>query len=417
MLTKFFVSPLRIEKLVDCPSGPWIEGFALELSRAGYAEITARRHIRGAEHFLYWGRQQGVAVEDLDESAVLGFDRHFRKCRCPGFGVAFRRDMVRGARLFLGHLGPGIDHVCKGAPPPIATDPALLIAFCRWMRVRRGIADATISNYCMPIRQMLKCLGEDPGEYDAQGLRRFVLEHSRQSGWAATKRCTTAVRMFIRFLVADGQCGAELEHAVPIVAHWRLSALPRYLPSKDVERVIAACPDDSPMGLRDRAIVLLLARLGLRAGDVWKLRLGDIDWKQATVVVTGKSRRETRLPLTREVGQAVLDYLKRGRPSQASSDIVFVRTRAPFRGFRSHAAISVVVANAMRRAGVKCQLRGAAHVLRHSMATAMLREGASLEDIATVLRHRSIATTQVYAKVDVKALRKIVQSWPESRPC
>lgn len=222
--------------------------------------------------------------------------------------------------------------------------------------------------------------------------------------------------MFLRFLIAEGICPSGLDAAIPVLAHWRLSSLPRYIQSEEVERVIAACDPTSPVGIRDRSILLLLARLGLRAGDIVQLRLGDIDWKGAWIHVSGKGRRQTRLALTQEVGDAVVDYLKEGRP-RTDTDTLFVRSRAPFRAFASHCAVSVIVAQAMRRAGVTCPSRGAAHVLRHSLATSMLRQGASLQDIATILRHRSIETTQIYAKVDVTALRQIAQPWPEVQPC
>jgi integrase/recombinase XerD len=180
--------------------------------------------------------------------------------------------------------------------------------------------------------------------------------------------------------------------------------------------VIASCSPTSPSGKRDRAILLLLARLGLRAGDIVELRVDDIDWKGAWISVCGKGRRLTKLPLTQEVGRAIVDYLKEGRPP-AETDILFLRSRAPLRAFASHAAISVIVERAMRRAGVACPSRGAAHVLRHSVATSMLRHGASLQDIAAVLRHRSIETTQIYAKVDIAMLQEIAQPWPEVQPC
>ena len=230
------------------------------------------------------------------------------------------------------------------------------------------------------------------------------------------KKCTTALRMFLRFLIAEGKCAADLDAAIPVLAHWRLSSLPRYLQPEEVERVIASCDPNSAVGRRDRAILLLLARLGLRAGDIVRLRLGDIDWEEAKIRVSGKGRRETRLPLTQEVGDAVVDYLKAAVPTPTPRCCfsALVRLFAPS---GSHCAISVIVAQAMRRAGVSCPSRGAAHVLRHSVATAMLRHGASLQEIAAVLRHRSIETTQIYAKVDVTALQQIAQAWPEVQPC
>jgi len=218
--------------------------------------------------------------------------------------------------------------------------------------------------------------------------------------------------MFLRFLIAEGHCAVGLDFAIPTVAHWRLASLPRGLPPKDVERLIASCNQASAVGRRDRAILLLLARLGLRAGDIVHLRLSDIDWKDASIQVCGKGRRHVRLPLTQEVGQAIVDYLKKGRP-RIDSDTLFIRCRPPFFTLSSSVAISDVVDRALRRAGVTRPSRGAAHLLRHSLATSLLRHSTSLKDISTILRHSSIETTQIYAKVDIPSLGQIAQPWPE----
>ena len=276
--------------------------------------------------------------------------------------------------------------------------------------------ESTLANYEIHICELLRRVGEEPARWDARGLREFVMEGSRMCGWAAAKKRTTALRMFLRFLIAEGRCASELHEAVPVLVHRRLSSLPRYLSADDVERVIASCDRASAVGQRDRAILLLLARLGLRAGDIVHLRLRDIDWKAASFQVSGKGRRETRLPLTRELGDALVTYLTRSRP-QTDTDTVFVRSRAPYRPFRSHCAVSVIVDRAFARAGVIRPSRGAAHLLRHSVATAMLRHGASLQDVAALLRHQSVTTTEIYAKVDVTALRTIAQPWPEVQPC
>jgi site-specific recombinase XerD len=221
--------------------------------------------------------------------------------------------------------------------------------------------------------------------------------------------------MFLRFLIAEGKCAVGLDAAIPTAAHWRLASLPRHLQPEEVERLIASCDQASAIGWRDRAILLLLARLGLRAGDIVHLRLSDIDWKGAWIHVCGKGRRHTRLPLTQEVGDAIVTYLKKARP-RTNTDVLFIRCRAPFCAFSS-STVPHIVDKALRCAGVKRPSRGAAHLLRHSLATSMLRRGASLEDIAPVLRHRSIETTQIYAKVDIMALRQIAQPWPETQPC
>jgi integrase/recombinase XerD len=415
MLAEFFDSPLRIQELRDGPDGHLLEGFAQELCQAGYAEITARRHIRAAEHLIYWTGRKGRTVAALDERMIEEFVQHLNRCRCPRYGRTHRRDLRKGARLFL-RYARFADLVTTRVVEEIIVDPALLVAFCGWMRQQRGTCDATLYNYSLHVRDLLKSLGEDPARFNAQSLRQFVLDTSQRCGWAAAKKCTTAIRMFLRFLIADGKCAAGLDSSIPVLAHWRLSSLPRYLQSDEVERVIASCDPATPMGKRDRAILLLLARLGLRAGDIVHLGLGDVDWKEAGICVSGKGRRQTLMPLTQEIGDVIASYIKDGRP-QTTVDTLFVRSRAPFRALANHCAISMIVARAMRRAGVTCPSRGAAHVLRHSVASSMLRQGSSLQEIAAVLRHRSIATTEIYAKVDVVTLRQIVQPWPEVKSC
>src|SRR5271169_3324909 len=402
MLEEFFESPFRIQELRCGPDGRLLEGFAQELCKAGYAEITARRHIRAAEHLIHWtGRKDGT-VNIGDERMIEEFVRHLNRCRCPRYGRAHPRDLRKGALLFL-QYARFADIVTTRGGQEAVVDPVLLVAFGSWMRQQRGTCDATLYNYNLHVRELLKSLGEDPSRFDAHKLRQFILDASQRCGWASAKKCTTAVRMFLRFLIADGKCAAGLEGSIPVLAHWRLSSLPRYLQAEEVERVIASCDPTTPVGNRDRAILLLLARLGLRAGDVVQLRLGDLDWKEATISVSGKGRRHTLMPLTQEIGDAIASYIKDGRP-QTDVDALFIRSRAPFRCLANHCAISMIAAQAMRRAGVVCPSRGAAHVLRHSVASSMLR-------------HRSTATTEIYAKVDVITLRQIAQPWPEAQSC
>jgi integrase/recombinase XerD len=414
MLSKFFKTQARIKKLSDGSTGSVIESFARVLSEAAYANGTARRHLRAAEHFLYWIRWHGITVREANEQALMRFANHFSQCQCPHFSHADPVGVTGGARLFASHLR---DIGIIAAPVRQEfKDPELWVAFGHWMRQQRGTCDVTLSIYSRPVRELLARMGEEPSRLQASMLRDFVLEKHRSCGWAKAKKCTTALRMFLRFLIAKGYCAVGLEAAVPTLAHWRLATLPRYLQAEEVERVIASCDRSSPVGRRDRAILLLLARLGLRAGDIVHLQLSDIDWKNALIQVSGKGRRQTQLPLTQEIGQAIVEYLQDGRP-RSSADTVFVRCRAPFRPFHSSCAVSMIVDLALRRARMLRPNRGAAHLLRHSVATSMLREGASLEDIGSILRHSSIETTQIYAKVDITALRQIAQPWPEVQSC
>lgn len=415
MLEHFFNSPLRIQALRNSPSGDLLEGFAQELGRAGYSEITARKQICAAEHFLYWTSKRGIPSANFNEQIIQTFSDHLRRCRCPGYGHANCSRILCGVRSFVSYVnGTGVGSHQAGKPT--SENSVFLAAFEEWMRAQRGTSAWTLYKYSIPLNELLDQVEEDISRLDAQRLRQFVLEQHERSGWATIKNCTTALRMFVRYLIAEGKCSADLDKAIPVVAHWRLSSLPRYLQNEEVERIVASCDLSSPVGKRDHAILLMLARLGLRAGDIVELDLADIDWKDASITVSGKSKREATLPLTQEVGNAIVEYVQQGRPP-CDSAALFVRARAPFRAFANHCAVSVIVKNAMLRAGVKCKSSGAAHLLRHSAATSMLRHGASLQDIAAVLRHRSIDTTQIYAKVDVKSLLQITQPWPEVKPC
>ena len=417
MLTHYYESKSYVEQLCSGPGGPYIAGLGSALWKAGYAKVTARRHIRAAQHLIHWAQHQHLPLAKMDDVQVERFKRHLSRCRCPAYGCSLPHRLVGSAYLFLRYLRrinviPA--HTDNGRKTQ--TLP-LLDAFRQWMRINRGIGEASLRTYNPPVCDLLHAMGDDPSSFDAQRLRKFDLNRSRSYGKAKAATMVTALRGFIRFLIAAGRCPVGLDAAIPTLAHWHLSTLPRYLQAEEVERIVAACSTDTAVGIRDRAIVLLLARLALRAGDIVHLRLDDINWKEGWIRVCGKGRRETRLPLPRGVGEAIVSYIRESRPP-ADTDILFIHSRAPHQGFASSGAITVIVAKAMRRAGVACQARGAAHLLRHSAATTMLRQGASLQDIAVILRHRSIATTSIYAKVDVLALGEIAQPWPEEvNPC
>jgi site-specific recombinase XerD/DNA invertase Pin-like site-specific DNA recombinase len=255
-------------------------------------------------------------------------------------------------------------------------------------------------------------LGEDPASWDATAIRRTFMDRASTCGRGTVEKMTTSLRAFLRYLAVEGRCRVGLDSAVPNCAHWRLADMPRYLAPEQISRLIAACDGEAPAQRRDRAIVLLLARLGLRAGDVAQLRLTDIEWETGSLRVSGKSRYEVRLPLPQDVGDAITAYLE-CRPSIFPSDHVFLRTIAPYRPFRQGDGISSVVRRRMKRAGNVTPVKGA-HVLRHTAATEMLRNGVPLEKIGLVLRHRGIDTTAFYAKADVALLKQVAQPWPEA---
>jgi site-specific recombinase XerD len=415
MFEKVFGSAWRVQQLRDSPAGSRLESFAGQLWDAGYDGTVVRKHVRSAEHLACWAKRRDFALEDLDQAGIRSFERHLRRCRCLHFDRTYPVDRQQGVGLFLKYLHEA-GEIKDSWKQTAAAEPELLIAFQDWMQQQRGTSISSLQTYSYSIRDLLRTVGDDPRRFDARNLRQFVLKRSQQTGPGATRSCVSGVRMFLRFLIAEGRCSPGLDGSIPVIACWRLSALPRYLQEGDVERVIASCDRTTPVGRRDRAVLLLLARMGLRAGGVAHLKLNDIDWGNAWLQVSGKNRSQTRLPLTQEVGDAVADYLQHGRPP-TQSETLFVRSRAPFQALKSHSGISMTVVRTMHRAGVKCPGRGAAHILRHSAATSMLRHGTSLQEIGLILRHRSIKTTEIYAKIDVNALSTIAQSWPEVTPC
>jgi site-specific recombinase XerD len=281
------------------------------------------------------------------------------------------------------------------------------------MSAHRGAADTTLASYRLYVTNLVDFLGDDPQTYTAAGLRDFLAKRYRHYGRGSIRMVLAAVRMFLRYLTVDGRCRIGLDQALISPPNWSQQSLPRGLSTQDVSRVLALCPT-TPIGIRDRAVLLLLIRLGLRAGDVAALRLADLCFETATLRVCGKGGREARLPLPQEVGEALLDYLRRARP-RAESDYVFLRAVAPFQPFggrqRGHAVTHIARA-ALNRAGVQPPTPGA-HVFRHTAACRMLRADVDLEGIAAVLRHRSVETTALYAKVDLQMLEQVAQPWPQ----
>jgi site-specific recombinase XerD len=328
----------------------------------------------------------------------------------PGFEDRNSYHAHFGVKLFYRHL---VERgICKSQPveeAPFA--PVLVTAFCDWLRAHRGVKEPTLRHYARGAADLVRALGEDVGQWNAQAIRSFLLERASQSGTSTTQALITSLRAFIRFLNFRGECRDDLAIAIPAVAHWRLARLPRCLSAEEVNRLISSSNGTTSGRLRDRAILLMLARLGLRSGDVAALRLSDIDWNNATLQVTGKGRYQVRLPLPQDVGDALLRYLDR-RPANAATDHVFMRSKAPCGPFTSGDGVSSVVKHALKRANIDAPAKGG-HLLRHTAATEMLRNGVPLDQAGLVLRHRSIDMTAYYAKADVLLLKQVAQPWPE----
>jgi integrase/recombinase XerD len=396
-------------------ASPYLERFATALASVGYTSLTINDFLRSAIHFGGWMEANGLNFTNTNEETIRTFGAH--RCECPGSRRQKRvsRDYTARVQRFADYLrqqgviGPVTDSTTE--------TPSPLSAFRDWLLLHRGLSIRTVERHERLITRMLPSLGDNTGDYDAALVRTVILDQIRGCRPAHAKTMVGALRIYLRFLATNGACPSGLDQALPTVAEWKLSSLPRYLDKHQVARLLASCHKHGPQGFRDRAIVLLLLRLGLRAGDIANMRLSDIDWQEATLLVRGKGRREVRLPLPQDAGDAILDYLEQARPP-VTMDRVFLCAKAPFRSLPSGTTVSDIVRAALRRADIQNPPSHGANLLRHTVATMMLRAGATLGEIGTVLRHKSPDTTAHYAKVDLAILQGIAQPWPQgSRSC
>lgn len=294
----------------------------------------------------------------------------------------------------------------------------LVEAYKQHQRGARGLREQTLHGYEKFVRLLVRAaLGDDPidlARLSPSDVMEFVASLRGRYSPRSIKTVRTALRSFFRFLRVEGLCDERLEAAIPTVGHWRLSTLPRHLSDQQVMQLLASFDTSKPFGLRDRAIILCLATLGLRPREVAELRLEDIDWRRGTVRLrTRKTRRGAVLPLPHTAGCAIVAYLRGERPTTEERR-VFVQHLGAHRGEPiSSNAVSAVVVRALRRAGVQAPLAGA-YVLRHTVASRMVRRGASLKEVADVLGHRCLDSATIYAKLDLPALREVSLPWPEA---
>ena len=383
--------------VVAGPLAGYEAAFRAYLSRSGYAQVSVRHLVRVMARASHWLEERGVTVGGLTSPLAAELEAGL-----PGAGPLLRFLRVAG-------LVPAAGRAVGAGPAE-----ALLAQFRGWLAGERGLSAATVGCYAKQARKFLEHL---PGPLDA-ALQRlgagqvtsFMTGYCRDRNPESAKATVTAVRALLRFLHVTGHVPVPLAGAVPAVAGWRLASLPRGLDAAVISRLLASCDRGTITGRRDFAILTMLARLGLRGAEVAALELADVDWLGGEVAIRGKGSRIERLPLPADVGEAMAAYLMAGRP-RCGARAVFCTVRAPYQQLTS-AAIRGIMGRACRRAGLP--LAGA-HRLRHSLATQMLRAGASLPEVGQVLRHRSQLATSVYAKVDENALRVLARPWPGSQ--
>ena len=387
------------------PLAPYAGGFRVELERLGYTPLTAATHVRLMAHLSRWLAREGVEAPGLTPAVV---DAYFAERRAAGYAGHVTGRALRPLAGYLRRLGVIPPEVSAAAASPAEW---LLARYREYLLVERGLAGTTAELNVRMVRPFLAGrvqetdAGVGLGHLTAGEVAAFVVTQSRRRP-KSVKRMVTALRSLLGFLHAEGLIGQPL--AVPSPAGWTQSGLPKALDGDQVTALLASCDPRTRTGRRDLAILTLLARLGLRAGEVAALRLDDIDWRRGEITVRGKGNRHDRLPLPADAGQKIVAYLHDGRPEGAQDRTVFVRAQAPYRALTSN-AVTTVVACAGRRADLGVI---GAHRLRHSAATAMLRAGGSLTEIGQTLRHARPLTTAIYAKVDVETLRQLARPWP-----
>lgn len=388
---------------VSGPLAPYVTGFEEDLAEQGYR--SASNQLYTMAQLSRWLSEEKLGAEGLSSARVEQF-----LCWRNTVGYVSSLSMAKMSPL-LGHLvGLGVVPAFEPAAPRTPTD-SLMERYRCYLIEERGLSAKSIRHYVDVARAFLSPVSPhgalDLGTLTTSVVTRFVLAESQRCKVASAKAMTTRLRSLLRFFYVEGLTPNALASAVPSVASWRQTSLPKALAPHDVALLKKSCDRRTSVGRRDFAVLTVLSRLGLRAGEVAGLELGDIDWRAGEMIVRGKGNREDRLPLPVDVGEGIVGWLQRGRP-RCQSQAVFIRMRAPHRELSSE-GISMIVWHACERAGLA---RVGAHRLRHGAATDMLRAGASLAEVGFVMRHRSEDVTAIYAKVDRRSLVAVVRPWP-----
>jgi integrase/recombinase XerD len=386
------------------PIAPFMAGFDTELERLGYTYFSAQGQLWLANHLSRWMAEHGVALSELDEGHIEQY-------------LVWRKSLGRTAFRSVKALAPLLGYLrsLRVVPqPPEPAGPAgpvevSLERYRRYLLTERGVTVKTARDYVDAVRPFVAGLADESRvrweSATAAGVTAFVLAQCRVRRVRAAKMVVTAMRSLLRWLHVEGFLDASLWAAAPKIAD-RREELPKGLAAEQVGALLDSC-DDSAAGRRDYAMLLLMARLGLRSGEVAALRLEDVDWRRGQITVRGKPQRQDVLPLSADVGHAMADYLRLARPARAVDRHVFLRVLAPH-----HRLTACGVTQAVVAAGARSGLGWVtAHRLRHSAACAMLRAGSPLIEIGQVLRHQRSSTTARYAKTDITALRTLARPW------
>lgn len=406
-MENYFKDAKTMSRLREGPLGSYLDLVAKQLTIDGYSRYSACQHIRLVADFGWWLYSEKIAIEAVTKKVAEDFlaVRFKKRRQLPG-------DLTAMARLLSLFRQEQI--IDKETVPFAEGNEKIVRAFDSYLKHERTLAISTRSYYCQYVRLFLNHKFQNDvanlSVLTAADILSFFLVRKASLTVKETKRMATALRSFLKYSLYEGHLQTDLVGAVPTIAAWSKSELPKSLPPQQVAHVLSTCDLKTKNGRRDYAILLLLARLGLRAGEVVSLMLDDIDWHRSSIMVRGKGGQEAHLPIPVDVGEAIAAYLKDGRPKLDTRSL-FINLKAPLTGLKGHYVIGDVVDRALKRAAIISPRRGA-HQFRHSLATEMLRKGVSMQEIGQILRHRSAQTTEIYAKVDVGALRDLAIAWP-----
>lgn len=419
MLETLRIWPKIRERIITGPLGPYCDDYLSWLEKAGYSRLGIRRHMQAMDRLGCWLRSRRLSVADIDEQVIEHFVCSFHRIRSPRY-ISGRAPEIVGAvhRLaqFLWQRGVANPHSSNAPTTPASR---WLMSYEKYLRQVHGLSAGTRTIYLRYARRFIGTLGGE-GELDwstlkAETVTEFVRTEAGRLKPCACRGPVTATRAMLRFLLTSGVILPGLLGAVPTVRQWKLATLPRYLSEEQLACVLDQSKSDNPNGLRDHAVVLLMARLGLRAGEVAHLTLDDLDWAGGSVRIgPGKSATTRQLPISQELAEALLAYL-RARGSIPNVRWVFLCARPPRHRPLRTAAVTCIAKRVLHRAGVSIDRPGA-HVFRHTAATQMLRRGVPFKQIADTLGHRLLETTTIYAKLDIARLAALALPWPGAKP-
>ena len=414
MIRSLFVQVKTRQRLEDGPLGPCLESLAKVLHREDYKDRIIRRYLRNADLFGRWLAKQAIPIEAVDDTAVNQYINSFQRLKHPLRATGCLPENARGIHKILAVLRQQGIVPAPTPPEPSTTAERWLKEFADHLEREAGLASGTRHNYLRYAEALIDArfgaAEPDWGALSADDVTGFVCEQAARLKHSSAQSPVTATRAFIRFLSLKGVVHPGLVGAVPTVRRYKQVSLPNYLSQEEVARVLVSCDENTPLGQRNRAIIILLARLGLRAAEVSRLRLEDIDWQEGCVLIrAGKSACERSLPLPQDVGDTLSGYLQHARP-QSSHGELFLRARPPHTPLKS-CAVSSMARQLLQHSGVS-GVRLGSHVFRHTAATRMVQNGASFKEVADVLGHACLDTTFIYAKLDLPTLAQVALPWP-----